>query len=72
MLLFPNNSYIGEIHHTIVHCSRDAKVLYMSCITTKCVKSQQNYFFKKRYKKVYTLKEDLKKKLLYKISIYLF
>jgi len=50
MLLFPNDSCIKESHHTSLHCSRDAKVLYILCITTKCVKSQQNYLFKKRYK----------------------
>jgi len=38
MLLFPNGSCI-EKSHISLHCSRDAKVLYMLCIT-KCVKSQ--------------------------------
>jgi len=28
-----------------LHCSRDAKVLYMLCITTKCVKSQTKLSF---------------------------
>jgi len=51
MLLFPNGSCIKESHHISLHCSKDAKILYMLCITTKCVKSQQNYLFKKRYKK---------------------
>jgi len=50
-LLFPNGSCIEENHCTSLHCFRDAKVFYMLCITTKCVKSQQNYLFKKRYKK---------------------
>jgi len=36
MLLFPNGSCIKESHHTSLHRSRDAKVLYMLCITTKC------------------------------------
>jgi len=30
-----------------LYCSRDATVLYMLCITIKCVKSQKNYFLKK-------------------------
>jgi len=29
---------VKESHHTSLHCSRDAKVLYMLYITTKCVK----------------------------------
>jgi len=40
MLLFPNGSCIKESQHTSLHCSRHAKVLYILCITTKCVKSQ--------------------------------
>jgi len=39
MLLFPNGSCIEESHHISLYCSRDAKVLYMLCIITKCVKS---------------------------------
>jgi len=50
MLLFPNGSCIKESHRTSLH-SRDATLFYMLCITTKCVKSQQNYLFKKGYKK---------------------
>jgi len=44
MLLFPNVSCIKESHHTSLHCSRDAKVFHVLCITTKCVKSQQIFF----------------------------
>jgi len=29
MLLFPNGLCIKENHHTSLHCSRDAKVLYV-------------------------------------------
>jgi len=50
-VIISNGSCIKESHHTSLHCSRDAKVLCMLSITTKCVKSQQNYLFKKRYKK---------------------
>jgi len=66
MLLFPNDSCIKESHHTSLHYCKDAKVLYMLCITTKCVKSQQNYLFIKGTKKrqVYALKEDLQKRTL--------
>jgi len=47
MLLFPNGLCIErererereEKHYTSLYCSRVAKVLYMLCITTKCVKS---------------------------------
>jgi len=39
MLLFPNDSCFEENNYTDLHCSRDAKVLYMLCITTKRVKS---------------------------------
>jgi len=70
MLLFPN-SCIKESHHTIVHCSRDVKVLYMLCITIKCVKSQQNYLFKKSTKCTRS-KKIFKKELLHRILIYLF
>jgi len=56
MLLFFNSSCIEESHYTSLHCSRDAKVLYILCITTKCLKSQQNYLFKKRYKKALNIR----------------
>jgi len=46
MLLFPNGSCIEENYCTNLHCFRDAKVLYMLCVATKCVKLQQNYLFK--------------------------
>jgi len=36
MLLFPNSLCFKESHHTSLHCSRDAKVLDMLCIITKC------------------------------------
>jgi len=36
MLLFLNGSCIKESHHTSLHCSRDAKVFYMLCITKMC------------------------------------
>jgi len=39
MLLFPNGLCIEESHYTSLYCSRVAKILYMLCITTKCVKS---------------------------------
>jgi len=73
MLLFPNGSCIKESHHTSLHCFRDVKVLYMLSIITKCMKSQQNYLFKKRYKKrqVYALKEDLQKYLTQNINIFI-
>jgi len=67
MLLFPNSLCIKESHHINLNCSRDAKVLYILCITTKCMKSQQNYLFKKKGTKkrqVYALKEDLRKRTL--------
>jgi len=41
---------IEENHRTSLYCFKNAKTLYMLCITTKCIKSQQNYFFKKKYK----------------------
>jgi len=64
MLLFSNSSCIKKSHHTNLYYSRDTKVLYMLCITTKCMKSQQNYLFKKRYKKalsIYTQRRSSKK-----------
>jgi len=51
MLLFPNGSCIEENYRNSLYRFRDAKVLYMLCITTKYVKSQQNYLFKKDTKK---------------------
>jgi len=51
VLLFPNDLCIEEDHRTNLQCFKDAKVLYMLCITTKCVKSQQNYLFKKKEQK---------------------
>jgi len=75
MLLFPDGSCIKESHHTNLHCSRNVKVLYMLRITIKCVKSQQNYLFKKRYKKASSIRAQrriFKKEFLHKILIYLF
>jgi len=51
MLLFPNGLCIDENHRTSLRRFRDAKILCMLCITTKWVKSQENYLLKKRYKK---------------------
>jgi len=74
MLLFANGWCIEENYRTSLHHLRDVKVLYILCITTKCVKSQQNYFFKKGTKKrrVYAPKEGrffFRKELLHKIVL---
>jgi len=73
MLLFPNSSCIKE-SHTSLYCSRNTKAFYILCITTKYVKSQQNYLFKKGYKKAPSMrsKKIFKKEFLHKILIYLF
>jgi len=66
-VLFPNGSCIEENHRTSLH-RFDAKVLYILCITTKCVKSQQNYLFKKSAK--YTRpKKVFRKEFLHKIAL---
>jgi len=43
MLLFPNGLCIEKNHHTVYIVLK--MLFYMSCITKKCVKSQQNYLF---------------------------
>jgi len=35
-VIISNALCIENSHHTSLHCSRVAKVLYMLCITTKC------------------------------------
>jgi len=67
-MLFPNGSYIKESHHTSLHCSRDANVLYILCITTKCVKLQQNYFSKKGTKSTKKRQEYTRSKKIFKNS----
>jgi len=62
MLLFPNDSCIEENHRTSLHRFREAKVLYMFCIITKCVKSQQNYLSKKTYKKPPSIRAQKQRK----------
>jgi len=64
MLLFPNGLCIEECHYTSLCCSRVAKVLYILCITTKCVK--QKYPFKKKVQKAPSVRaqKDLQKENL--------
>jgi len=71
MLLFPNGLCIKKSYHINLYCSRDTKVLYMLCITTKCMKSQQN-LFKERYKKAPSIRAQRRSSKKNKILIYLF
>jgi len=60
MLLFSNVSCIEENHRTIYIVLEMLKFFYILCIATKCVKSQQNYFSKKRYKRAPSIRAQKK------------